>query len=380
MNKIKILTQRINKLQKNISTNSLLLFSNQRQIAYFSGFNFLVNSEREAFFICTKTNAFLIYTSFSPTDNHEFITYLPGSYPADLKRHIEKIATDSNVNKILFDSNTLYVSEYTALKSLDSLDLEAFIVNPALELMTKKDNSEIQDISHACKVTNQVLQETISSLQEGVTEAEVAQSIKLNLEKNGIEELAFPTIVAFGSNSAQPHHQPTEKILEQDTPVLIDMGGKYNRYCADMTRTVWFGQNPDKLFLEIETIVKTAYSKAVSLINSHFDAISKLNNKNVFNTQQATNTLTSKQVDAAARVHISNQGYGDDFIHTTGHGLGLEIHEQPSISWQNSMAILPNQTITIEPGIYLEGNFGYRYENTILTTSSGVKVLTEQTE
>jgi Xaa-Pro aminopeptidase len=356
MNQTKIFAQRINKLQKNIPTNTLLLLSNQRQIAYFSGFNFLVNSEREAFFVCSKTSAFLIYTSFSPTDNHEFITYLPGSYPSELRGNIENIVTKTKATNLLFDSNTLFVAEHAALQQISSLNVTAFTKNPAFELMIIKDTSEIEKISHACKISNQVLQNTISNLQVGMTEIEVADYIYQNFEQAGIKKLAFPTIVAFGQNSAKPHHQPTETKLEEDMAVLIDMGGKYLGYCSDMTRTIWFGSNPDTHFLEIETIIKNAYSNALSAIKTD---------------------ITAKQVDAAARVYISNQGYGDNFIHTTGHGLGLEIHEQPSISWQNSMKLVPNQTITIEPGIYLEGNFGYRHENTILTTKDGVKVLTE---
>jgi len=113
-----------------------------------------------------------------------------------------------------------------------------------------------------------------------------------------------------------------------------------------MTRTFWFGPNPDSTFTEIKDVVHAAYTAAEAIASDQ--------------------PVTAREVDEAAREVIKKAGYGDEFIHTTGHGLGLEIHEQPSLNWRNTEKIQPNMAITIEPGIYLPGKFGYRYENTLI--------------
>lgn len=198
----------------------------------------------------------------------------------------------------------------------------------------------------------------IDELKEGITEIEVKKRISNLFELNNILDLAFPIIVAFGPNSALPHHQPGEKILQNNMTVLIDIGAKVSDYCADMTRTIWFGKQKSERFIEIESIVLQAYK----------EVINKMDDRKT--------SIKANDLDNAARTYIVSKGYGNQFIHTTGHGLGLSIHEPPSISWSNQTNIEPNMIITIEPGIYLNDEFGYRYENTVLVTKDGTKELT----
>src|SRR5690606_10429155 len=126
-----------------------------------------------------------------------------------------------------------------------------------------------------------------------------------------------------------------------------------------MTRSFWFGKRPSPLFVEVAGIVRAAYEQAAGMLLRRRDG------------------LTAKQIDDTARTVIAGQNYGDQFIHTTGHGLGIEIHEPPSLSWQNPAEIKPGMAVTIEPGIYLPGKFGYRHENTFLVTQKGATVLTK---
>lgn len=357
--------QRIKRLQKSLAATDVYLISSPSEIQYYTGFSFLVPQEREAFFICTDTSANLIYSSFSPIQNFEFINYFPGTYSEQFKKHVETILTntqllDSQVT-LLYDPHTLFVIELQVLEELQknhtNITLSAFRKNPIAVFMMKKDRQELALLKQAATITSEVFSEIKNEIKLGVSEAEVVRTIEEKITQRGAT-LAFPTIVAFGANAAAPHHQPSNKVLEQETAVLIDMGAKYHSYCSDMTRTFWFGSQPSKKFKEIESIVQSAYSAALDTI-----------------TQRKQN-VTGKQIDNAARTIITNNGFGDNFIHTTGHGLGLEIHEKPSLSWADNTTLEPQSVFTIEPGIYLEDELGYRHENTILLTKDSAEELT----
>ncbi|GIK83486.1 MAG: aminopeptidase [Patescibacteria group bacterium] len=354
-----VYSDRVKKLKQKLNPNTLYLFSNPSHISYFTGFQFLVPNEREAFFICGSKTAALIHTSFAPLCNSDFLTYFSGTFPAQLQFHFEDLVKKTNAQTLFYDPTTLFVAELDSISKVSNLRAKPMEQNPANELLKQKDTNEISAIKKACKITARVLKEVQLDLQKGMTELDVADLIETAFKKNGVKQLAFPTIVGFAANSALPHHQPNNKKLENDTVVLIDIGAKLNNYCADMTRTFWFGPNPSPQFKKIETIVRDAQNAALVQFGEHHKR-----------------TVLAKDIDNAARIHISNQGYGDNFIHTTGHGLGLDIHEAPSLSWRNSEPITANMTITVEPGIYLEDNFGYRYEDTILTTATGYEILT----
>jgi len=193
--------------------------------------------------------------------------------------------------------------------------------------------------------------------------------------------LAFPTIVAFGKNGAMPHYQPQNIKLKPETPILIDFGVNFENYYSDMSRTIWFGKQPSAKFLKAEKAVKKAHQQVLAkLTTANLDLKNKktdLKNSEENTTKSTTKIeLTAKDLDQAARGEIAQRGFADQFIHTTGHGLGLEIHEPPSLSWQDHTPIKPNMVFTIEPGIYFPGEFGYRHEDTVLMTDQGVKILT----
>lgn len=366
---------RIVALKKKLEPNTFYLFSNPSHIRYFTGFEFLVPNEREAFFVCSSRAAVLIHTNFAPITHFDFLQYLPGTFPSQLLTHFEEITSnlelknekqkneefaENVITQIKYDPQTLFVAELDVLKKLANTNSNAMPSTLVSELMEKKDDMEIAAIKKACAITREVFDLVKSKIRLGITEIEIAQMISDTFSKKGITELAFPSIVAFGANSAHPHHQPGTDTLEENMVVLIDMGGKFDKYCADMTRTFWFGTDQSDDFNKIETIVTQAYDLALSIAQQH-----------------TKKPILAKDIDIAARSHISNQGFGESFIHTTGHGLGLDIHEQPSLSWRNTNHITQNMVLTIEPGIYLEGSFGYRYENTILISAEGCEVLTK---
>ena len=160
----------------------------------------------------------------------------------------------------------------------------------------------------------------------------------------GAEDTAFDTIVAFGKNSAVPHHETGEAALVKNQVVLIDTGAKVNGYCSDITRTAFFGE-PDDEFLNVYDAVLNANLKAESEICAG---------------------ITSKAADKIARDKLKSRGYGEYFTHSLGHGVGLEIHEKPYLSPRSDETLSENAVFTVEPGVYIEGKFGIRIEDTCL--------------
>ncbi len=348
---------RLATLQSSVKPNQAILLSQPSDITIFAGFNCLVTSEREAFLLIRTDDVTLIHSSFSPTSTvFADITLKTGSFPSQLVGHIEESSKVSPIKTLFIDADDLKFEEYRWIKEKCSLEIEPMQKEQIWQLRAAKNELEQQSIAKACEITSQAVTAVISQLRVGMTEKEVRSLLFLNMLQLGADaNLAFPTIVAFGPNSALPHHQPTSKILEENMAVLIDVGGRVNGFCADMTRTVWFGPTPSAEFLSIESIVMAAYNAALSGVKT---------------TIAEKKQLAAKTIDAWAREVITRAGFGQQFIHTTGHGLGLDIHEPPSLNWRNEALVATNTVITIEPGIYLQEKFGYRFENTVLITDT----------
>lgn len=350
--------QRVAALQSHLSSKSLALITHPEDILYFTGFRVLVLLELEALLIVTKQAVQLICSSFSPQPDPDGFTVLNGTSQKNILRTLSDQVQSADTQTIYLDEQyTPYCIYKTAAQVAETQDITITPLDRSIiaQLRMKKDKQEVRALQQAGSLTYQVMQQALENLTEGATEHNIQSYIDSEIRKHGGQN-AFPTIVAFGEHAALPHHQPTKKKLRTNMPVLIDMGAQVDGYCSDMTRTVWFGETPSALFSQLESIVQTAYTHAVEA----------LHNKNT----------TAQAVDAACRDYISEKGYGNEFIHTTGHGLGIGIHEAPSLNWSNSQTLEPGMAITIEPGIYLPGKLGYRFENTLLLTKSGATTLT----
>lgn len=348
--------QRLQNLQKKIASTEITVLSNPNDIAYFTGFLTLLPSEREAILLVTTSSVVLLHAAFSPVEKFEGIIYHPRCSSAYIVEQIKKLM-ESGRTKILIDPSTLFVEEYQPLLLIEVLEVASLQREIIWELRHVKDAAELEIMKQAASLTRQAYGHVEKLFAVGVTEKELAFEIEFFIKKQG-GELGFPSIVAFGEHGSLPHHQPTDTALTQNTAVLIDLGAKVAGYSGDMTRTVWFGNTPDPEFLKIEKIVRDAYDVTFTLVQKKRDA-------------------TAADFDLAARTLIDESGFGNEYIHTTGHGLGLDVHESPSIYKNNQTKILPNMVITIEPGIYLPGKFGYRYENTVLITSDSAVELTK---
>ena len=221
------------------------------------------------------------------------------------------------------------------------------------DLRQFKDPDEIAAMREAAAVVDRALEAVVSGGLVGRTEAEVAFALHGAMLAEGAEGPSFATIVASGPRGARPHHVPGREVIPADTLVVIDMGAVVDGYCSDMTRTFATGSLPRRL-AEIYSVCLDAQEAAMAA---------------------AAPGMTGAELDAVARTPIAAAGYGDDFGHGLGHGVGLVIHERPGVRPESGDALKAGMAITIEPGIYLEGEGGVRIEDLLVLGDDGCDVL-----
>lgn len=217
-------------------------------------------------------------------------------------------------------------------------------------LRATKDPAEVERLTTACRLTEQGLEWLFTEVvAPGRTERELAVRLERRFVDSGADAIAFPSIVASGPNSAIPHHEPTDRQLQAGDLLTIDCGAMVDGYHADHTRTVAIGHLDDRL-RRVHATVVTAQAAGIAAIKP--------------------GTVTG-EVDAAARAVIEEAGYGDAFLHGTGHGVGLAIHEAPAVARGTTATLRPGIVLTVEPGIYLSGLGGVRIEDTLVVTADG---------
>lgn len=245
------------------------------------------------------------------------------------------------------------------------LDYEAKIeaeLQPVSGLIEKirmiKTPEEVNILKAAAKIADDAFEHICKFIKVGQTELEISNELEFFMRKQGATSSSFDTIVASGLRSALPHGVATEKKIESGDFITLDYGALYNGYISDITRTVAVGEPSDKL-KEIYQVVLDAQVLGVEKIGPG---------------------MTGIEADAIARDYIKSKGYGEAFGHSTGHGIGLEVHEAPGLSFKSQTVLEPGMAVTVEPGIYLPGIGGVRIEDDILITESGNERLTHSTK
>lgn len=269
----------------------------------------------------------------------------------------EEVATicqKEEINVLAFEESFVSFAEYSVLEDLIEESSLAPVSGMIEALREVKDEEEIALIQQACHIADQGFEHILKMVRPGMTEIEVANQLDFFMRSLGATSVSFETIVASGLRSAMPHGVASEKVIEQGDLITLDFGCYYQGYVSDMTRTFAVGDPGDKL-KEIYQIVLEAQEKVLAA---------------------AKPGMTGIELDAIARDHIASFGYGDAFGHSTGHGIGLEIHEGPNVSFRADKAFVVGNVITDEPGIYLPGIGGVRIEDDLLITETGNKVLT----
>ncbi len=270
----------------------------------------------------------------------------------------KNISPDEYENFFMFCENVGFEEDYVTYANYKEY-MHKYKINNFVEadgilnqLRMIKDEDEINSIKKACEITDKCFEFLLSYIKPGMTEKQIARKIDEFFNRNA-EGVAFDTIVASGENSSKPHAVPGERTISSKDIITIDMGCKVNGYCSDMTRTIFVGQPTERQKNVYDFVLKNQL-KVLGEIEEGA------------NIKNMTKDLISE---------FQTNGY--DLIHSLGHGVGLEIHEAPSINLKNDRILKENMIITNEPGIYIAGDFGIRIEDTVLVTKQGAEVLTE---
>ncbi|WP_254861577.1 M24 family metallopeptidase [Halovivax gelatinilyticus] len=248
--------------------------------------------------------------------------------------------------------------------ALFSLDLQAALPNAEFglasavldDLRIRKDEGELDALREAGRISDEASEaiRAMGAEAVGMTEAELAAEIGAEMEARGGDGFSFDPIVGSGPKGAQPHYRHGDREIRAGEPVILDFGTRYDGYPGDQTRTVVFDGEPPEEFERIHAVVHDALDAAVEAVEPG---------------------VTAASVDEAARSVIEEAGYGEQFLHRTGHGLGLEVHEAPYIVEGNETVLEPGMVHSIEPGIYLDGRFGARIEDIVVVTEDGCERL-----
>jgi len=282
----------------------------------------------------------------------------------DLIKATRKVLKKNDIKKLHIDPNQFSLLNYQKLSN--KLDIK-FIqdINFSKQKRIIKSNDEIELLKKAMQLGRQGFKRLEFFLQHnsGQSEKYLQFKAKEMMSDYGKYNLSFDPIVAINENSAKPHALPTDKIIKENDILLVDAGIKYKRYCSDRTCTSMF--NKDINFSREQKFFKNKQQKI-------YDIVLKAQQKAI---SKAKIGMKAKQVDKIARDVIEKAGYGKYFVHSTGHGVGLDIHEYPNINSRSEVILEENMVFTIEPGIYLANKFGVRIEDTVVLKKDGALVL-----
>ena len=326
-------------IMQNKKVNNILRRMNNEDfdgmiLTQFNNIKYLSNYSPTSFAICIIKEDPLILTS--PMDM-ELANKTSSLKVEEFKSFSDlvKLFKKEDCKKIAIES-FLPVDIYKKIEGKWDLEIKDFLET---ERMIKS-SDEINKMNKAIAISHKSFKELniLEKQEKSATEWEVAYELGYLMRSNGAQEESFETIVATGSNSSLPHARCENKKLE--THVLMDWGCKFNGYCSDTSRTIVYSEKQEEIF----DIVLEAYNKAIDYIKPGIKVC---------------------EIDEVARSIITEYGYADNFIHSTGHSLGLDIHEKPTVSKKDETVLEKNMVITIEPGIYLEGEFGVRIEDMV---------------
>ncbi len=223
-----------------------------------------------------------------------------------------------------------------------------------------KTDVEKEFMRKASKINDEVMRNVYEYLKKNakakpITETEIQEKVKQVNAELGVYELSFTPLICFGENGAEPHHDSDETVLKENQAIIVDIGGRKDGYCSDMTRSFYYGE-PTEEYCRVYELVKAANLAAIKMVKPG---------------------VSFKEIDDAARRVITDAGYGEAFTHRTGHGIGINVHEYPDVSAVNDMVCEAGMTFSIEPGIYLTHKFGVRIEDLVLVTEDGCEVLNQ---
>ncbi|MGV3464288.1 MAG: M24 family metallopeptidase [Heyndrickxia sp.] len=345
--------EKINKLRELLEQNGIdgLLVTSGVNRRYLTGFTGSAGTV-----VITKTAAvlFVDFRYVEQAQNQAKGFTIQVLEKASIFEEVANLTKNLESSKLGFEQKN--ITYYSLSKYQEKVKAEMVPVSDLVEkLRMIKTEDEIRKIKTAADITDAAFAHILEFIRPGVTELDVSNELEFHMRKLGASSSAYDTIVASGHRGALPHGVASTKVIEKGDMVTIDVGAYYEGYRADLTRTIAVGEPKEEL-KGIYTIVYDALSKALEGIKPG---------------------ITGKQADAFSRDYITEKGYGDKYGHGSGHGIGLDIHEEIFMSPKCEQWVEPGMVLTVEPGIYLPGLGGIRIEDDIVITASGNEVITK---
>ncbi len=327
--------------------------------------NYILNKENEIYYECgwSSDNALFLFL-----DGEKYII-TDGRYILDAKEKADAIVIEARdlvkkakelilkkrVKKLIIDPNNWSYKSYVNLQKVVNLQNED---NFSFKKRVIKTPNELEIIKEAVKIGANAFDEFAKVIETGIDEYELSFRFKEKLTNRNRRPLSFEPIVAINENAAKPHAEVSDKILKKGDLLLLDAGVKHKRYCSDRTRTIYIDKN----------ISMDKKQKFPSDIQKVYDVVLKAQEEAIKAIKVG---IKAKELDKIARDIIQNAGYGKYFVHSLGHGVGLDIHEWPFINSKNEMRLKEGMVFTIEPGIYIPGEFGIRIEDMVAINYKG---------
>lgn len=325
-----------------------LIISNPTNIKY------LTNIDAEGVLLLTRKDNIFITDGRYVEHVHSILTL----FDEIIVYNISDLSQDDYENFFMFCENVGFEEDFVTYAKYKEL-IRKYKINNLVEtehIIEKqrmiKDSEEIANLQKACEITDNCFSYLLMYIKPGMTEKQIADEIEEYYKKR-TDGLSFETIVASGENTSKPHAVPTDRKIQENDIITIDMGCKVNGYCSDMTRTIFVGSVPDYIKPVYDLVLKNQ----LQTIDQMRDGVST--------------RLLTKMVENDFKL----KGY--DLIHSLGHGVGLEIHEAPYVSYRSDTQLKENMIVTDEPGIYIPGKFGVRIEDTVQITKFGCISLTK---
>jgi len=357
---------RIARTQNKLTARSAdaLILSPGANYYYLSGHPETQLTPRHTFFIFSATGESRLFMSTNNESNARATSWVDtietwddDDDPIDALAEVLKGLGIDDESTILLDDH-MWATFVMDLQELINAEFE-LASDVLMTLRQSKDKQEIEAITKAARIADEVSEEIRSDELVGLTENEVAAEIEYLMRKRGAEDSAFDTVVASGPNSAKPSYTAGSREIEAGDPVVLDFGAQVDMYLSDQTRTIVAGGTPPNEFENAFDIVREAQERAIEALEPG---------------------VVAKEIDKVARSVIEDAGYGENFLHVTGHGIGLGIHEPPYLMSGtylgdgNELALEPGMVVTIEPGIYTD-EWGIRIEDDVVITEDGYRRL-----
>ncbi|WP_243523922.1 Xaa-Pro peptidase family protein [Bacillus pseudomycoides] len=346
------MTSRIKKIQEQLDQYGIdgLLITKKENRQYATGFTgsagVVLLSATEAVFI---TDFRYVDQAKTQVQEAEIIMH-----KGNMEQEIANQTTRLNIQKLGIEENNMTLKQYSSLKKYTNIELVQ--VSELVETIRAiKEESEIETIKVAARIADEAFQHITGFLKPGVSEFDVRDELEFFMRKQGASSSSFNIIVASGVRSSLPHGVATNKMIENGDMVTLDFGALYNGYCSDLTRTIAVGSY-SKEFEKIYDIVLEALKRGTEAIRPGESA---------------------KTIDDVTRNYITDHGYGEYFGHSTGHGVGLELHEPLRLSQESKAILQEGMVVTVEPGIYIPNWGGCRIEDDIVITKDGYEVITQ---